>query len=138
MSKRNVSNLLYFEGLSMKELYDCLKSWQNKNEERFLSLDIQKDSDNFCCIAVINPVEVQETKDAKYGEADAPKYSDSRMLLLTMEEMKDLVLWYDKAKTWHLKGKGNAVDWESKHLHEVNKKPYTFLLIFPHNIAFTT
>jgi hypothetical protein len=49
---------------------------------------------------------------------DAPKYSDSRMLLLSPDEMKDMATWYDRAKAWHLKGKGNAVDWENKHLRE--------------------
>ena len=49
---------------------------------------------------------------------DAPKYSDSIMLLLSADELKDLALWYSKAKAWHMKGKGNAVDWEHKHLRE--------------------
>ena len=49
---------------------------------------------------------------------DASKYSDSSMLVLSADEMKDLSLWYTKAKAWHLKGKGNAVDWENKHLRE--------------------
>ena len=111
--KQNVSNLLYFECLSMRELYDCLKSWQDKYGQGFLSLNIQQDGDNFCCIAIVNPLEIQETKAAKYGAADAPKYSG-----LSAEELKDLALWYSKAKTWHLKGKGNAVDWENKHLRE--------------------
>ena len=37
---------------------------------------------------------------------------------LTPDETKDLALWYSKAKAWNLKGKGNAVDWENKHLRE--------------------
>lgn len=37
---------------------------------------------------------------------------------LTPDEVKDLSLWYSKAKSWNLKGKGNAVDWENKHLRE--------------------
>lgn len=51
-------------------------------------------------------------------EDDAPKYLDSDILLLSPEEMKDLGLWYTKAKAWFLKGKGTAVDWENKHLRE--------------------
>jgi len=116
--RQNVSNLLYFECLSMSELYDCLKNWQDKNGEGFLSLNIQQDGDKFCCIAVINSVEVQETKDAKYGEADAPKHSNSSMLSLSADEIKDLALWYDRSRQWFLKGKGTAVDWECKHLRE--------------------
>lgn len=37
---------------------------------------------------------------------------------LSAEEMKDLALWYTKAKAWFNKGKGAAVDWENKHLRE--------------------
>jgi len=37
---------------------------------------------------------------------------------LTPDETKDLALWYSKAKSWNIKGKGNAVDWECKHLRE--------------------
>jgi hypothetical protein len=37
---------------------------------------------------------------------------------MSPDETKDLALWYSKAKAWHLKGKGNAVDWENKHLRE--------------------
>jgi len=104
MPKQDASNVLYFEGLSMRELYDCLKSWQDKNGERFLSLDVQKDGENFCCIAIIDHVEIQE--------------STSKLLWLSAHEIKDLALWYDRAKQWHIKGKGAAVDWECKHLRE--------------------
>ena len=55
---------------------------------------------------------------AQMLEVDAPKYLDSDMLFLSTEEMKDLTLWYSKAKAWFLKGKGTAVDWENKHLRE--------------------
>ena len=51
-------------------------------------------------------------------EDDAPKYSDSNTLLLSIDEMNDISLWYSKARVWFLKGKGSAVDWENKHLRE--------------------
>lgn len=51
-------------------------------------------------------------------ENDAPRYLDNDILSLSTEEMKDLTLWYSKAKVWFLKGKGTAVDWENKHLRE--------------------
>ena len=35
---------------------------------------------------------------------DAPKYSDSSTLLLSADEMKDLTLWYSRARVWFLKG----------------------------------
>lgn len=37
---------------------------------------------------------------------------------LSPDEMKDISLWYSKAKSWFLRGKGSAVDWENKHLRE--------------------
>ena len=43
---------------------------------------------------------------------------DSETESLSPDEVKDIALWYSKAKAWHLKGKGNAVDWENKHLRE--------------------
>ncbi len=48
------------------------------------------------------------------GKKPAPK----KAFDLTADELKDLSLWYSKAKAWHAKGKGKAVDWENKHLRE--------------------
>ena len=42
----------------MKGLYDTIESWQIENRKRLLSLNIQKDGDCFCCIALTNPSEV--------------------------------------------------------------------------------
>lgn len=68
--------------------------------------------------AIANLAEqIQGMKRDKF-EDDAPKYLESSILLLSTEEMKDLTLWYSKAKTWFLKGKGTAVDWENKYLRE--------------------
>jgi hypothetical protein len=58
MFDTNKRNLLYFESGSMRGLYECLESWQNENQKRLLSTNIQKDGDNFCCIALSNPTEV--------------------------------------------------------------------------------
>ena len=76
MSDDNKKNLQYFEGASMRELYDNLKDWQEKNSKRLLSVSIQKDNDNFCCIALTNPSEVvivakQGNNDNEYGEITA-------------------------------------------------------------------
>ena len=49
---------------------------------------------------------------------EATKDLDSNLVSLSADEMKDLTLWYSKAKAWFLKGKGCAVDWENKHLRE--------------------
>jgi len=58
MSDDNKRNLLFFESQSMRGLYDSMENWQKENRKRLLSIDIQKDGDNFCCIALTNPTEV--------------------------------------------------------------------------------
>ncbi len=58
MSDTNKRNLVYFENSSMRGLYASMEEWQQVNNRRLLSLNIQKDSDNYCCIALTNPTEV--------------------------------------------------------------------------------
>ena len=58
MEDQNKRNLLYFEARSMRELYDSMENWQVENQKRMLSVSIQHDNGQFCCIAVSNPVEV--------------------------------------------------------------------------------
>jgi len=58
MSDENKFNLLYFEGRSMKELYETMENWQIIYRKRLLSTNIQKDNGKFCCIALSNPTEV--------------------------------------------------------------------------------
>jgi hypothetical protein len=54
----NKINTLYFEGVTMKELFEKIQMWQNKEQKRLLSISIQKDGDYFACIALTNPTEV--------------------------------------------------------------------------------
>lgn len=42
----------------MRGLYDSLEEWQIGNQKRFLSVNIQKEGELFCCIALTNPMEV--------------------------------------------------------------------------------
>ena len=42
----------------------------------------------------------------------------SKAFVLSADEIKDLALWYDRAKQFYVKGKGQPVDWECKHLRE--------------------
>jgi len=58
-----------------------------------------------------------ETQDQK-DEPPMQEAEDTEDVSLSPDETKDLALWYSKAKAWNLKGKGNAVDWENKHLRE--------------------
>jgi hypothetical protein len=68
-SEENKHNLLYFEGISMRELYNSMEKWQNDNNKRLLSLSIQEDRGNYCCIALTNPIEVQVISGNDYYSA---------------------------------------------------------------------
>ena len=54
----NKSNVYYFEAKTMKELYSSISDWQLENKKRLQSVNVQKDNDSFCCIALSNPTEV--------------------------------------------------------------------------------
>jgi hypothetical protein len=58
MTEDNKNNILYFESPSMRALYETMESWQIANHKRLLSMSVQKDGENFCCIALTNPTEV--------------------------------------------------------------------------------
>ena len=58
MVDNNKHNILYFESSTMRGLHETMESWQNANQKRFLSMSVQKDGSNFCCIALTNPTEV--------------------------------------------------------------------------------
>jgi hypothetical protein len=58
MSDENKRNLVYFESASMRGLYDSMDEWQNTHQKRLLSVSIQQDGGNYCCIALTNPMEV--------------------------------------------------------------------------------
>ena len=68
--KDNKCNTLYFESPSMSTLYKCIQIWQDENKKRLLSISIQKDGDNFCCIALTNPTEVVITSEDGENHAD--------------------------------------------------------------------
>ena len=54
----NKRNLLYFEAPSMRKLHKEMDEWQEENRKRLLSITINKDGENYCCIALTNPTEV--------------------------------------------------------------------------------
>ena len=58
MSDDNKLNLLFFEGTSMRGLYEVIENWAQENRKRLLALNVQKDGENFCCIALTNPMDV--------------------------------------------------------------------------------
>lgn len=58
MSDENKRNLVYFENPTMRGLYGSMEEWQQTSNRRLLSVNVQHDGDNFCCIALTNPTEV--------------------------------------------------------------------------------
>ena len=54
--QKNKTNVVYFECSTMRALYDEMRDWQDTNQKGFLSVNIQQDNGNFCCIALINPM----------------------------------------------------------------------------------
>ncbi len=76
MSEDNKLNILYFEGSSMRELYDTMDGWQQQNRKRFLSMGIQKESEKFCCIALTNPSEVIIVDGRQYFDHDGARVVD--------------------------------------------------------------
>jgi hypothetical protein len=75
MSESSKRNLLYFEHSSMRGLYECMDEWQQANHRRLLSISIQQDNGNYCCIALTNPTEVVITsEDGKTHAHVSPPY----------------------------------------------------------------
>ena len=73
--EQNKRNLVYFESASMRGLYDCMETWQVTNQKRLLSISVQQDGGNFCCIALTNPTEVVITSADGKRQADVTKWS---------------------------------------------------------------
>jgi hypothetical protein len=58
MTDANKRNLVYFESPTMRGLYASMDEWQQANNRRLLSISVQQDDSNYCCIALTNPTEV--------------------------------------------------------------------------------
>ncbi len=95
--------------LSDKQKAALAKIVTAKDEEKKQAADLAKQ-------AAEKPVMQPATQPTNQPTAKKP--SPTKALDLSADELKDLALWYSKAKAWHLKGKGNAVDWECKYLRE--------------------
>jgi hypothetical protein len=87
----------------------------------FMGVDLdQEQQDQFDAIIAEadEPEDEPEDEPTQPEPVDDAEDMDEEDTALTPDEVKDLSLWYSKAKAWNLKGKGNAVDWENKHLRE--------------------
>lgn len=75
--------LLYFEGASMRFLYELMDQWQRETGRRLLSVSVQPDGDTFCAIALTSPAEVVITS-AK-GEKHAIVSENGRLFVYPSE-----------------------------------------------------
>ena len=69
MTDDNKLNLLFFESSSVRGLYATMDGWQKTNRKRLHSVNIQKDGEMFCCIALSNPTEVIITDPVQGNQA---------------------------------------------------------------------
>ncbi|MFI9508138.1 hypothetical protein [Nocardia sp. NPDC052566] len=74
MSDMNKRNLVYFESPSMRGLYECMEEWQQATAQRLLSISVQQDRDNYCCIALTNPAEVVITSADGHNYAHVSRF----------------------------------------------------------------
>lgn len=58
MTDSNKENLYFFEAATMRGLFNQMQQWQVDNQKRLLSVDVQRDGDAYCCIALTNAMEV--------------------------------------------------------------------------------
>ncbi len=74
--ENNKRNLLFFQSDSMKGLHSEMDEWQESNQKRFLSASIERDGDQFCCIALTNPTEVMlvNSDGREIGDSADPVY----------------------------------------------------------------
>ncbi|QIS12477.1 hypothetical protein [Nocardia arthritidis] len=70
----NKHNLVYFESPSMRGLYADMEQWQQSNDQRLLSISVQQDGGNYCCIALTNPAEVVITSVDGHHHASVSRF----------------------------------------------------------------
>lgn len=80
MPDNNKQNLVYFENSSMRGLYASMEEWQRTNNRRLLSISIQRDGNNYCCIALTNPTEVVITSEDGSKHVDVERHGGVDML----------------------------------------------------------
>lgn len=65
------SKFFYFEGTTMRELYDCLEDWQNTAQKNILSLSIQQENEKFCCILLADSQDIGLWQPTQYEDSMA-------------------------------------------------------------------
>jgi hypothetical protein len=107
-----------------QELEDLITSKQEAADK--LAEDM---ANNTALQSGAEPVDTQTDKPMD-TEVDMPTTKPKSLL---PDEIKDISLWFSKAKAWNIKGKGNAVDWENKHLREEIAAPIRMKLASAEN-----
>ena len=98
--------------------YDLTEEQESELED--LISKKQAAADEMAANLAANPQQqpgAQPTDEPVDPEAET-EVPEPKMKSLSPDEIKDISLWFSKAKAWNIKGKGNAVDWENKHLRE--------------------
>lgn len=105
-------------------------------------MNLSKEQAELCMGAVgltfsaAQPTNTPRGKPEEYeADIEPEEQEEAKHLQLSAEEIKDLALWYDRARQWNAKGKGTAVDWENKHLPESLAAPIRLKLASAQNEA---
>ena len=69
MTDDNKRNIVYFEGETMRRLYEAIDTWQETERKRLASLSVQVCDGKYCAIAVTNPTEVVIVHGRGQGQA---------------------------------------------------------------------
>ena len=64
----NKRNIVYFEGETMRGLYEAIDTWQESERKRLASLSVQVCDGKYCAIAVTNPTEVVIVNGRRVGK----------------------------------------------------------------------
>lgn len=86
----------------------------------FMGVDLDEEQEHEFDEIIIGKDEAKEevTEASQPDGTDMESEAELVQEPLSPDEVKDLALWYDRARSWYKKGKGGAADWENKHLRE--------------------
>ena len=73
MTDDNKRNIVYFEGETMRGLYEAIDTWQETERKRLASLSVQVCDGKYCAIAVTNPTEVVSVNGREEYQATVDK-----------------------------------------------------------------
>jgi hypothetical protein len=83
MADADERNLLYFEGNSVRNLYDQLDEWQRLNQRRLYSVSVLQEGHGYSAIALAHPLEVVITSAS--GKRHATVSENGRLFVFASE-----------------------------------------------------